>query len=501
MPWTCLPDPQLRETAMKLADIARGAYSRSPSWLRRSAGQVLSLAPASMLMGRQYREWQSIIARTERDPDYAAEFQARRLRTLLARCAARADFYRPQLPAATVISAAPRDDLLRILADLPVLEKETVRAHGAAMMCVPPADADPVSTSGSTSEPLSFYLDRDRSVREWAFVTHIWSRAGFGPRSIRGVLRGVQLPQLGDVPWDWDPALRELRFSPFHLTEDVMDAYLALADRYRVDAIHGYPSSIEVFAGHALRRGWPRREAIRCVLPISEPIFDHQRELVATVFPNARTMPFYGLSEKSMIAGEVPGAPGSYAFEPAYGLAELVAEDGRAIVTPGETGRVVGTGFISAAMPLLRYDSGDLAELEEAPSPRNGYRLRIRRIASHRSQEILLGRQGEPIGMAAINIHSPAYSAIRVFQFMQDSPGTAVLKIAPVAGAPQERIEAFVAEISRKLRDALTLDVEYTDDFTSNSRGKRPYIDQRIPEAQLRPVAAPTDRPERSERD
>ncbi|MEQ9122121.1 MAG: CoF synthetase, partial [Alphaproteobacteria bacterium] len=198
-------------------------------------------------------------------------------------------------------------------------------------------------------------------------------------------------------------------------------------------------------------------------------------------------MPFYGLSEISRIAGEVPGAPGSYAFEPAYGLAELVAEDGRAIVTPGETGRVVGTGFISAAMPLLRYDSGDLAELEEAPSPRNGYRLRIRRIASHRSQEILLGRQGEPIGMAAINIHSPAYSAIRVFQFMQDSPGTAVLKIAPVAGAPQERIEAFVAEISRKLRDALTLDVEYTDDFTSNSRGKRPYIDQRIPEAQLRP--------------
>jgi phenylacetate-CoA ligase len=49
-------------------------------------------------------------------------------------------------------------------------------------------------------------------------------------------------------------------------------------------------------------------------------------------------------------------------------LIEIVDEEGRAC-GPGETGRIVITGLSNFAMPLIRYDTGDLAEVGDGPCP------------------------------------------------------------------------------------------------------------------------------------
>src|SRR6185312_12459548 len=136
--------------------------------------------------------------------------------------------------------------------------REEVAADPESLLVVERRTADMRQTSGSSGRPpLRIYLDRDRSVREMAFLHHIWSRVGYQLGDGRAILRDYS----GNIPtaarkWRYDGALRELWLSPFDLREEVMDEYLALLHRFKVRWLYGVPSAINVLANHARRRHW-----------------------------------------------------------------------------------------------------------------------------------------------------------------------------------------------------------------------------------------------------
>ena len=163
-----------------------------------------------------------------------------------------------------------------------------------------------------------------------------------------------------------------------------------------------------------------------------------------------------------------------------YGYAELVNEHGQPVTEPGQPGRIVATGFLSTGMPLLRYETGDEAVLDHLPGIDNCYRLRVRNIRSRWAQEFLVSKRSALISMAAINIHSPIYSFIQEFQFYQDTPGLALVRIVPIPGKTSADFIPFVKEIMEKTGAGIDLQVQLVDQLAQNSRGKRPFIDQHI---------------------
>src|SRR5665213_563418 len=156
---------------MSLFDMARGGYVRSPAMLRRSLAPVVSLIPTRFKFGRTYRSWREQIARATLDPAFAAERHLAGLRATMQRAYARSPFYREFFDrflgrGFDVPNIAPGD-----LRRLPILHKEEFRAAGDRVLTVPPSRADLGDTSGSNGEqPFCFYLDKDRSAREMAFV-------------------------------------------------------------------------------------------------------------------------------------------------------------------------------------------------------------------------------------------------------------------------------------------------------------------------------------------
>ena len=205
-----------------------------------------------------------------------------------------------------------------------------------------------------------------------AFVYDSWARAGFTETDAKIVLRGVGIDNTGKVLSEWEPALRELRLSAFPLTREHVAMYLDLIDKHQVQYLYGYPSAIEVMGRHMHRLGRKPKLPILGVLPISEPLYDHQRRTIAAAFgPQAKIAHFYGLSEKAVFGAELPDEPGVYASNPLYGIAELVTDCGTPVTEPGREGRLVGTGFISTGMPFIRYDTGDSARLIELPETRS----------------------------------------------------------------------------------------------------------------------------------
>jgi len=283
---------------MPRLDQLRGLYVKSPSWIRKIFSPCLSLLPPEFVYGATYRRFRFVIARSEDEAEFVREFQISSLRQIVRACIDRSEFYRERFKAVFGNMPDPDRFSLEDLQALPVLTREEVRGNTDHLLVVDPSQADIVSTSGSSGIPLWFYLDKDRSVKEWAFVTHIWARAGYHPRHRRTVLRGVFIPNVDSRPWEYDAALRELRLSPFHLIPEIMDEYLRLMQEYRIQFIHGYPSAISILASHAIRIGWRPPDHLMGILPISEKLYPHQRELMRRAFGEVVIMPFYGLSEK-----------------------------------------------------------------------------------------------------------------------------------------------------------------------------------------------------------
>lgn len=465
---------------MWLLNRLRGLYPQSPTWVRKCFSPFLALLPPELVYGPTYRRFRLMIANSEVDANFVREFLITSLRDIIQACIDRSEFYRELIRNA--FGRIPDVDQFSLedLKRLPILSKEDVRENADRLLVVDPSYADIVSTSGSSGRPLQFYLDKDRSVKEWAFITHIWGRIGYRYHHRRAVLRGVFMPNVDIKPWEYDAALRELRLSPFHLIPDIMDKYLALIRKCRINFIHGYPSAIAILASHALRIGWRPPDDLIGILPISETLFPHQRELLRRAFGDIAIMPFYGLSEKVAIAGEVLDEPDVYEFEPLYGITEIVDDSGEPVTTPGASGRIVSTGLLSKAMPLLRYDTGDTGTLVQLPAPENCFRLRVKGIRSRRGQEFLVSTKGALISMAALNIHSPAYAHIQEFQFHQDTPGLATVRIVPLPGRQYRDFEPFVEEIQTKVGSDIVFRLELVDSLKSNPRGKRSFIEQKL---------------------
>ena len=431
--------------------------------------------------GAAYERLRRELNRTSADAELAQMLQVRALRNTIGAVQRRSRFYRDLVLRTFGGPVNPQSFGLSDLIRLPITSRENVAEGPENFLAVDPRNADLRQTSGSSGRPpLRIYLDRDRSVREMAFLHHIWAKIGYRLGDGRAILRdyGNNVPT-ANRRWRYDQPLKELWLSPFDLREDVMDEYLALLHRYRVRWLYGVPSAISILAGHAVRRAWEPPACFKGVLPASETLFQNQRVRITEAFGGKPVLPFYGLSERVAIAGEVIDRPEVYAFEPLYGVTELVDEGGSPVGRIGQRGEVVATGFISSAMPLIRYRTGDWAELVARPSAENGYKLHLRGISSRWSQEFVLGRNGERISVISLDQQNYA-DLIRDYQYYQNTLGKVVLKVLPCKGTGADGLEAMLRPVRQRVAAVLEITVQVVDNLPSGPTGKRAFVDQRL---------------------
>ncbi len=467
---------------MHLLDVARGAYARSPRPVRGALGPLLSLLPTRAKFGGTYDTWRKRITRAKRDTAYANAEHVAALRSLFAKAHAGSPFYRDLIDSAfgrgfDATMLMPAD-----IAMMPILRKEDLQRAGDRALAVPRAFVDQGDTSGSNGEkPFSFYLDKDRSAREMAFVYDSWARSGYTEADARATLRGVGIDNGGKILYSWEPALRELRLSAFPLSRENVSLYLDLIDKYEVRFLYGYPSAIEVMCRHIHELGRSPKLPFKGVLPISEPLYPHQRRAIACALGGVDIAHFYGLSEKVLFADELSDAPGHYVFNPLYGLAELVDDCGQPITEPGREGRVIGTGFLSTGMPFIRYDTEDRARLIELPSESNGQQLKVAELTPRRKPGFLITRDGDRLVTVDFTPESPRFfEGIDEYQFYQDEPGHCTIRYIPSPNGTPAHAEHIARDLQARAQDRIIFAVERVQSLGVGRAGKRAFIDQRL---------------------
>jgi phenylacetate-CoA ligase len=171
-----------------------------------------------------------------------------------------------------------------------------------------------------------------------------------------------------------------------------LDRQLDLIRDYRVTALVATPSSVLRLVQRMREVGSDRtRLVLRTVLLGSEPFSEAQRERIETGLA-VQAFDSYGLGVVMGpgIAGECAEKHGLHLNED-HVLAEVVNPATGRPLPAGETGELVLTTLTKEAFPLIRYRTGDLTSLDEAPCPCGRTFARMARVAARTDDRVAVG--------------------------------------------------------------------------------------------------------------
>lgn len=412
------------------------------------------------------------------------ELQLEKLRSLVKHAYENVPYYRRIFEACKLgpEDIVTQDDLQK----LPLLTKQAVRDNLEELVArnVDRSHLCYVTTSGSTGHPVGVFQEKHMAyLREMAFTHRQWSWAGYGFGDRFVTLRGNVLqdkdPKGARTWWRYDPGHNELILSSYDMTEENLSQYVQKINEFQPIYISAYPSSIEIFARFMRRNGFSnaRPKAIFCE---SETLYPHQRRFIEAQF-GCKIFAGYGLSERAVDAVECEQHQG-YHVSMEYGIFELLDRFDEPIRDPDKPGLVVGTGFDTYGMPLIRYVTEDIAEY--APGDCRCHReLTLIKDFKGRLGEFIVSKCGKVIPLTALNLHSSIYGKIRELRYVQEREGELVVQIGKAPAFSEEEVEkGFLEEIYGKLdEDEFSVRIVFVDRVQRTGRGKLGLIEQKLP--------------------
>ncbi len=287
-------------------------------------------------------------------PEWHAEYQEKQLRLLIDFASKHVPFYIEIFRTDGIDSDMIRnlDDLAR----LPVVSKSTLK-NNLQRFLPEHTKHDLVSYSSGWIPDMAsgFPVEKEAAIMEEALVARHWENCGYelgqpavylSNRSIRGEQES----------YTYDGVHNRHYFDMGLLTAKNLSRYCRKIKSTGAEFIFGYPSALEILADFIIQ--WGIELDFHGVMSAWEVLTSTAREKIETAF-GAKVYDWYGLSFPAASMGQCHYCEGYHLFSE-YGILELVDFDGNLAAEKGKVGRIVVTNLTNHAMPLIRYDTGDL---------------------------------------------------------------------------------------------------------------------------------------------
>ena len=365
-------------------------------------------------------------------------------------------------------------------AELPVLPRAEVQALGDALRTtLLPAGHGSISesvTSGSSGRPVRFV----RTTLDFFYLhafqlrEHVWRRRNLLGKFLsivrdderKGPAEGVHLRHKDN----WGPPVSVVwPTGPFILV-DYRAPVRALIDAIREhapDYLCSFPSLLFEIARQIQNSGL-QVPPLREVIGMGEASPPELAELCREVWGAPYTST-YTAAECGGIAYECLEA-GRWHMQSERSVVEVLDAENQPC-KPGETGRVVLTPLHNFAMPLFRYEIGDLATVGEGPCP-CGRKLPVLAAIPGRARDLLMLPSGE--------LRPPFYGhgavmkirAIRQHQVVQTSPSQICFRLVVDRPLTTQEEQHIIQRASESIGNSVSIRIEYVSEILRRPSGK-----------------------------
>jgi len=382
-------------------------------------------------------------------------------------------FYRKRFDDAGLHPSKVRepDDLRR----LPVLTRQDLQTHLEDMVA---DNFDRASllrnqTGGSTGNPVIFYETYEFKARLKAILARSRGWAGFADGQKIGIIWGADrdIPTLNPIRRFRIHHVENQRWlNSYNMTDKSMEDFAHLLLRWRPRYILAYAAAAYLFAKFLRERGLDRIRPV-AIETSAEKLQDYQRELIEDVF-RCKVFDCYG-------SRDVPGV--AFECEQHRGLHVLsdnvyveVLRDGQP-AQPGEIGEIIVTKFTCPAMPLIRYQIGDLTRPSKEVCPCGRPFPLLEEIVG-KSNDLLTTPEGKHVHSAFFNRLFYGLEGIKQIQVYQKTVYDVTISIIAPAGLSDETLERLKDKIVNQMGHGVDVQLKLVDHIPPTATGKHRYM-------------------------
>lgn len=336
-------------------------------------------------------------------------------------------------------------------------------------------------TSGSTGRPMTFHRSVEQESWFWALRMRIWRWAGYRPGD--KYLTINLNPRLGFKKKLQDRLFR-CEYLTFNADNQDSARIVEALDCRRIAHVNGFSSSLYVLAAYMLREGL-EAPSVRGVTSTGDTLYPAYRETIEQAF-GVPVLDYYGaggegvhlasqtVESRAVAAEDNPG--GRYLLHPEDALVEFLGPEGP--VAPGELGRIVVTQFHNDAMPLVRYELGDLA----VPAPADaacpsGRTLPMMERVEGRVPDLIVVPDGTFLVPHFFVVCMKPLQDVHRYQVVQREEGAMTVRLVPEANCDRNAVETHVRQkVDEATRGQIAITFDWTDEIPLTGAGKRRLV-------------------------
>jgi phenylacetate-CoA ligase len=406
--------------------------------------------------------------------DQLEEIQIEQLRSLVKHCYATVPFYTRLMDEYDI-----KPHSIRSLDDMdqfPILNKQEVIKAGASIISnkFPKWTLRKGRTGGSTGTPMIIYRNLASLGTEHAFARRQWDWAGVGMSEksawiFQRVVAGSM--DKNNKFYEYDPIMRELTLSAFHCSTTTALDYAKCIKAHGIKVVVGYPSSLNLIAKTCLNAGY--KLELKVIISTWEAMTVAMNETITKAF-GCKIFDFYGSGERVVAIHKC--MRGGYHIIPEYGYSELKPVSGG----NGDCFKIVSTGFWNKAMPLIRYDIGDVVTKPENCTCDCGREYTVVKSIIGKEGDVIRSPSGFELGVTAVvQILYTIGGTLNILetQIVQDTLDNITLNYVPGAAFTQRDLSQMQKSAARFLPGDLTVNFKEVNAVERTPMGKiRPII-------------------------
>ena len=403
--------------------------------------------------------------------------QRRQLDRLIKHARASVPFYRDRLSGLATGWTAMNAEAWQAL---PLLHRQDIQSNGDSLHSddVPEAHGavGSIHTSGSTGRPIHVLRTQLNELFWSAFTLrdHLWHR-----RDLSGVLATIRISKAGKAQFPdgstserWGPASAALFRTGPCVNLNIMTSLPEQLDwlkRHRPTYLLSHPTNVERLARLSLETG-DGLPTLRQVITIAEITTPDARRLVADAW-NVPIADIYSAREAGYLALQCP-VSGLYHVQAEGVFMEILDDEGQPCA-PGTVGRVVVTPMHNFAMPLIRYDIGDLAEVGPPCACGRGLPV-LQRIFGRRQNMLVMpnGQRKWPLLSSADIAGLVSLAPVRQYQFVQYAIDSIEFRLSVARTLDTADEAALTAWLHAKFGYPFRVAFRYFDEIPLDPSGK-----------------------------
>jgi len=326
-----------------------------------------------------------------------------------------------------------------------------------------------MTTSGSTGTPFTIYQNSGKKDRNYADTLYFAKMAGYelGQRlyylkiwSENNRKNKIRLWMQNIIPVD------VLKMNDGMLYDLVISINKDQASK----GLLAYASALDVLVSYLERNNLRTLENVRSVIAISETLSPSTKEKL-TKYSGTTVVSRYSNLENGILAQQCRYCDEFHVNSASYYI-EIFDLEKDVPVVPGTLGRIVVTDLFNYAMPMIRYDTGDVGIISEKAEC--DFKTPVLTKLEGRKLDLTYYCAGNLISSYLVYKNMWKYTEINQYQLIQEGKKEYTFKINIDGAFTREKL--LVEEFKSYLGKDADFRVEYVKEIPLLASGKRKKI-------------------------